>query len=321
MEIVKFRPSFPNELSLPSRGRSGGLALLWSNDVNLEIKSFSRHHIDVVIVESGNGFSWRFIGLYGHPETHLREESWKLLSFLCNQFNLPWFCCGDFNEILSMNEKSGDAQRSQSQMGSFCRVVNLCGFKDLGYYGPDFTWCNMKEGLNRILLRLDRAFATSDWFEFFKSPQVHHLVESTSNHCILTISDLPPPTHKNKRRFHFEAIWIKREDCREIIKAAWDSSSLSATPKGVASNLKRCASALANWNQNVVGNISKQFQEKRRTLSSFTMDDQQGSQEADINHLRNEINDLLDSEETLWRQRSKVHWYRERDRNTKFFHA
>ena len=51
------------------------------------------------------------------------------------------------------------------------------------------------------------------------------------------------------------------------------------------------------------------------------MDDQQGTRGADINQLKKEINDLLDSEETIWWQRSKVHWYREGDRNTKFFHA
>ena len=42
---------------------------------------------------------------------------------------------------------------------------------------------------------------------------------------------------------------------------------------------------------------------------------------AEINQLRKEINDLLDNEETIWHQRSKVHWYREGDKNTKFFHA
>ena len=28
----------------------------------------------------------------------------------------------------------------------------------------------------------------------------------------------------------------------------------------------------------------------------------------------------MDSEEILWHQRSKIHWYREGDRNTKLFH-
>ena len=128
MEKVKYRLGFLNGLIVPSKGRRGGLALLWSNDINLEIKSYSDHQIGAVITESGNGFLWRFIGFYEHPETHLREDSWKLFSFLNRQFNLPWFCCGDFNEILSMNEKAGGVLRSQSQMDSFQQVVNLCGF-------------------------------------------------------------------------------------------------------------------------------------------------------------------------------------------------
>ena len=70
----------------------------------------------------------------------------------------------------------------------------------------------------------------------------------------------------------------------------------------------------------MVGNIQKKIYEKKRTLNSLTMEDN-GNGGAEINQLRREINDLLDSEETIWRQRSKVHWYREGDRNTKFFHA
>ena len=89
VEIVKYRLGFSNGLIVPNRGRRGGLALLWSRDTNLEIKSFSDHHIDAVITESSNGFVWRFIGFYGHSKTHLREESWKLLCLLNSQFNFP----------------------------------------------------------------------------------------------------------------------------------------------------------------------------------------------------------------------------------------
>ena len=41
----------------------------------------------------------------------------------------------------------------------------------------------------------------------------------------------------------------------------------------------------------------------------------------EINQVRKEINDLLDSEEIFWRQHAKAHWLREGDKNTKFFHA
>lgn len=76
-------------------------------------------------------------------------------------------CFGDFNEILSMEEKWGGAQRSQRQMDEFRSVVNLYGFKDLGYTSPQFTWCNMQEGEDIAYLRLDRVFATQDWIDNF----------------------------------------------------------------------------------------------------------------------------------------------------------
>ena len=43
-------------------------------------------------------------------------------------------------------------------MEGFREVVNFCGFKDFGYSGPDFIWCNMQEGDNRVYLRLDHAY-------------------------------------------------------------------------------------------------------------------------------------------------------------------
>ena len=74
-------------------------------------------------------------------------------------------------------------------MDGFREVANARGFKDLGYCGSDFTWCNMQEGDNRIYLRLDRAFATNDWINYFNGTRVLHLVESTSDHCALLIAD------------------------------------------------------------------------------------------------------------------------------------
>ena len=140
MERIKERVGFANRLFVPCQGHNGGLALLWTREINLEIKSFGSHHIDAVISEETSNFKWRFTGFYGHPQTHMRQKSWDLLAYLKSQSQLPWFCYGDFNEILSMEEKSSGATRCQSQMDRFRGVVNLCGFKDFGYSGTDFTW-------------------------------------------------------------------------------------------------------------------------------------------------------------------------------------
>ena len=85
MERIKERIRFANGLFVPCQGRSGGLALLWSREINLEIKSFDNHHIDAIVTEESSNFKWRLTGFYGHPQTHIRQKSWDLLAYLNNQ--------------------------------------------------------------------------------------------------------------------------------------------------------------------------------------------------------------------------------------------
>ena len=116
MKKVKLKLGFVNGLYVQRQGKGGGLTVFWKMEVNLEIKSYSKFHIDAIVTEEGSGFSWRLTGFYGHPETHRRRESWRFLNTLNNQFRLPWLCFGDFNEILSQEEKSGGALRPQHQI-------------------------------------------------------------------------------------------------------------------------------------------------------------------------------------------------------------
>lgn len=56
-----------------SKGKSGGLAMLWSQDIKVDIASFSDHHIDAE-VEVENGKHMRCTGVYGHPEASIRAS-------------------------------------------------------------------------------------------------------------------------------------------------------------------------------------------------------------------------------------------------------
>ena len=49
--------------------------------------------------------------MYGHPEEERKAETWRLMRHLHACGTLPWLCLGDFNEILSSDEKRGGNPR------------------------------------------------------------------------------------------------------------------------------------------------------------------------------------------------------------------
>ena len=300
MERIRNRLGFANGLCVPCVGRSGGLALIWNREVDIEIKSFSKNHIDAVVKEQGSNSCWRLTGFYGHPETHRRYESWQLLAFLNSQFQLPWLCLGDFNEILSITEKEGGAIRTQQQMDGFRRVINFCNFQDLGYCGADYTWSNMQEGNNCISLRLDRALATPDWVEKFGNLKVFHIADSTSDHHALLVTESLSNRYSREKRFHFEAMWAKNNDCKAVIESSWGMGFDLNTPEGIVENIKRCAADLRTWSSQVYGQISKKIQDKRNALNNLTRYNKDGVFSNEINCLKREINILLDDEELYW---------------------
>ncbi|KAL0347230.1 UNVERIFIED_CONTAM: hypothetical protein Scaly_1739000 [Sesamum calycinum] len=72
-------------VGVDSRGRSGGLALFWDKSVSCVLRSFSLHHIDVIVQADDDSSPWRFTGFYGEPNTSKRKSSWELLTSFAAQ--------------------------------------------------------------------------------------------------------------------------------------------------------------------------------------------------------------------------------------------
>ena len=142
-------------------------------------------------------------------------------------------------------------------MDDFREAIDCCRFMGLGFCGPEFTWCNMQEGRNRMYLRLDRALVTQEWIDNYKDMRVHHLMESTSYHCALLIMDSIVSQSPQKRRFQFEAMWTRSDECRDVIRAAWNDSVNLYNPNGMVAGLKQCADELSRWNRSVFGLVPR----------------------------------------------------------------
>ena len=83
LEKLRCRLKFDNLFVVQRKNRGGGLALLWMNDLNLHIRTFSPRHIDAVINPEIDD-AWRFMGFYRAPEVANREDSWLVFHHLAS---------------------------------------------------------------------------------------------------------------------------------------------------------------------------------------------------------------------------------------------
>ena len=90
--------------------------------------------------------------------------------------------------IIHVNEKVGPGRPNVRRINAFCDQVKQCGFIDLGYSGPAYTWTNKRFTTTPTFQRLDRCLANAEWCMAHPATTVYHLPMLRSDHApILTI--------------------------------------------------------------------------------------------------------------------------------------
>ncbi|KAL0427154.1 UNVERIFIED_CONTAM: hypothetical protein Slati_2890200 [Sesamum latifolium] len=214
-----------NGISVPSRGKGGGLALLWPKAVSVALQTYSLNHIDVSVQLEDSGDCWRFTGVYGEPDTQQRQSTWDLLARLHSQSHQVWLCAGDFNEILDQSKKSGGQPRPNWQIQNFRRALDNCELVDIGCTGSPFTWSNRHCAPNTVLERLDRACANVGWTQLFPKASVKHESVNCSDHSALIIRlvDKPEYATRHTQPWRFEAAWLQSDQCAKVVENSWNS--------------------------------------------------------------------------------------------------
>lgn len=85
-------------------GHSGGIAVLWGHQAHRQVLNYSRNYINLEISDATRN-QWRITGFYGYPNKSRRRASWDMIRNLSNLSPLPWCIIGDFNDMLSSEDK------------------------------------------------------------------------------------------------------------------------------------------------------------------------------------------------------------------------
>lgn len=315
VEELRIKLGFVQCFSVDRVGRSGGLAIFWRNNVNCEVTSYSRNHIDVNFLSNGSA-TWSLSCFYGFPERSRKKDSWDLIRMLASRTQLPWSIIGDFNDLLLAADKWGGVPHAQSLMSGFQAAIDDSNLVEIDLHGGRFTWEKSRGSPDWVKERLDRDFATRTWLHMFPLNKLSVFHTSVSDHDPIVLDLYSVSFSQKKFRFRFENTWLQEPGFYKETSDFW----LSLPPSYILPKLLSVSSFMARWGRNFFHKFRDKVKKQKELLSNLVNRVDVAGVQSYFEE-KERLNELLLHEEVYWKQRAKVFWLTEGDANTKFFHA
>ncbi|WRX16205.1 Reverse transcriptase domain - like 10 [Theobroma cacao] len=246
-----------------------------------------------------------------------RRELWNNLRIISDSVQAPWLVGGDFNSIVSCDERLHGAIPHDGSMEDLSSTLLDCGLLDASFEGNSFTWSN-----NRMFQRLDRVVYNHEWAEFFSSTRVQHLNRDGSDHCPLLIS-CSNTNARGPSTFRFLHAWTKHHDFLPFVEKSWNAPTQASGMTALWYKQQRLKRDLKWWNKHIFGDIFKTLRlaEAEAEQKELIFQQNPSAINRDLMHKAYaKLNRQLSIEELFWQQKSGVKWLVEGERNTKFFH-
>ncbi|XP_060210352.1 uncharacterized protein LOC132637253 [Lycium barbarum] len=258
ISFVTLQEPFINESKLESYkltlGMQGAYAnvnnkiwIFWGNELECSVFCSEDQMVTCRIQTHSNQQVYISV-VYAKSRSAGREDLWRYMRGFASTINDPWMICGDFNCILSMDEKKGGKPYSFKKSLPFIECIQDCGVKDIDFSGNIFTWSNERKAEDVIWKRLDRTLCNEKWNEAFNITDNIHLARISSDHCPLLI------TCKNNQQsyvkyFRFLNFWTDIEGYQNIVKDNWITHTSGNIFWEVQQKLKNTSKALGDWSR------------------------------------------------------------------------
>ncbi|XP_026378898.1 uncharacterized protein LOC113273380 [Papaver somniferum] len=266
-------------------GGKGNICLFWSDSITTPtVVSITKQ---VITVDVGGVL---VLGVHADSLSVDRRELWMELdriSFL----NLPWLVIGDFNIVLSIEEKKGGRSPLGVAMQDFHDCINACCLIEAPKTGRHFTWCNNRAGSKRIVCTLDRALYDMKWLETYPEWCYKVGVRGVSDHIPLLCSVLNIQKPKNIT-FRVLKVWLEEESFKKVIQDVWNEEIYGNPAYIFMNKMKLMKIKIREWNWNVFGDVRVKMQEaEKEVMKAALLSDNEPDPNTIANYLEKHFED------------------------------
>jgi hypothetical protein len=172
---------------------------------------------------------------------------WDLLRELRDMSALPWCIIGDFNDLLSQEDKQGQNLHLNWLCDGFRSAIGDCDFTYIHLDGYPFTWIESRGSSHVLEERLDRAFTNTTWLMLYPEVRLQNLITSHYDHSPILLHTSVMVRNGNTYSFRFENIWLKEEDVSDVVEEGWSGKRDLDVGMDVTSRVSQCADKLQKW--------------------------------------------------------------------------
>ncbi|XP_020259679.1 uncharacterized protein LOC109836222 [Asparagus officinalis] len=302
------------------------IMILWNSDIlDVQITHVSSQQITCRVKSVDGRTDCIVSAIYGSNHQVIRKELWaELCQIFQTTENLPWLLCGDFNTMISNEEKLGGSVLTDSDTNDFTSFIENCNLSHLKALGSFFTWNNKQDHATRVWCRLDRALVNDSWIQIHNSSHVEFLLPNFSDHSPAVVSIYEDDLQR-KKPFKFFKMWTNHINFLPTVSATWNKKIEGYSMFSVVTKLKLLRDDLKDLNRKHFGNISEQV-----LRAKIALEDIQGKlQEDPLNPVLisqekeslSKYNNLLNCELSFLQLKARTQWSIKGDRCTNYFHS
>jgi len=163
---------------------------------------------------------------------------------------------GDFNMILTLEEKTGGTKRLGQESGNFKTLIDQLNLVDIETRNGIFTWSNRRSGHQHVACCLDRFLVTETLLEGDPALEANIMPKLGSEHWPIVFS-LDPGNIPRPKPFHFETFWLSHPDFHQLAQTWWTQDEIDHGTHmyRFQQRLKNFKEQLKIWNKSTFGNI------------------------------------------------------------------